>query len=144
MAQQIINIGTSGGDLDADLGRAALDKVNDNFTELYTGVDGIIRKRINIGAWDMDADTDKDVAWTLPASHLICGIKVIIYRDTGGGTYQLDWTDPNGNICGDFYYDGTTFKLYRFGTFTFDSVNFDSTSINRGVIVVDYYPESLS
>jgi hypothetical protein len=144
MAQQTINYGTSVGDLDADLGRNVMVKINSNFTELYTAIDGIIKERINIGAWDMDANETKDVAWTLPADHLISGIQVIIYRDTGGGTYQLDWTDPNGNICGDFYYDGTTFKLYRFGTFSFDSVNFDSTTINRGLIVVEYYPEELS
>lgn len=35
MAKQVINIGTSVGDLNADLGRVAMDKINDNFTELY-------------------------------------------------------------------------------------------------------------
>jgi hypothetical protein len=144
MAKQTINIGTSVGDLDADLGRAAMDKCNDNFTELYTSLDGIIKERINIGAWNMFANNTKDVAWTLPSGYLICGIKVLIYRDTGGHVYDLDYGDTNGSFAGGFYYDGTTFKLYRIGSMTFESVNFDSTTINRGVIVVEYYPEELS
>ena len=37
MAKQIINIGSSANKGDGDPLRTALDKVNDNFTEVYTG-----------------------------------------------------------------------------------------------------------
>lgn len=38
MAQQIINIGTTPGDNTGDTARQAGDKINQNFTELYTGI----------------------------------------------------------------------------------------------------------
>jgi len=37
MAQQNIDIGTSAGDGEGDTLRTAFDKINDNFTELYSG-----------------------------------------------------------------------------------------------------------
>ena len=40
MAKQTINLGTTPGDGNGDPLRAALDKVNDNFDEVYAGIDG--------------------------------------------------------------------------------------------------------
>ena len=41
MAKQTINIGTSANDGTGDPLRSAMDKANDNFTELYNGAGGV-------------------------------------------------------------------------------------------------------
>jgi len=47
MAQQTINIGSSPNKGDGDPLRTAFDKINDNFTELYTGPPQLTQNEIN-------------------------------------------------------------------------------------------------
>lgn len=43
MSKQTINIGTSANDGTGDQLRAAFDKVNDNFNEVYAGIASVVR-----------------------------------------------------------------------------------------------------
>lgn len=144
MAKQVINVGSAYDDPDSDYGRPALIKCNQNFTEIYDALAGVSKVVIEIGAWNMNGDATKDVAYTIPSGKVMLTSKVTIYRDTGGGVYKLDFVDPSAAFSGGFYYDGTNFKLYRFSALTFDSANFDSTLINRGNIIVELIDEEES
>lgn len=146
MAQQIINIGTEYNDPDADTGRVALDKCNDNFTELYDALEeaGVIvqdvkHTAISIGAWDMDADAIKTVAYSIPASYRIVHFGAMIRND--GNTVLNDFfnaADFGGDYIGSITYSHTTglFSLVRIDSGPFDGADFDSEAINRGFIEI--------
>jgi hypothetical protein len=144
MAKQLINVGSAYDDPDSDHGRRAMIKCNENFTEIYDALAGVTKVVIEIGAWNMNGDATKDVAYTIPAGKVMLSSEVTIYRDTSGGVYKLDFVDPSAAFSGGFYYDGTDFKLYVISTMTFDSANFDSTLINRGNIIVELIDEEES
>jgi hypothetical protein len=154
MAQQTINIGSAYKDPDSDKSRDAFDKIKDNFDELYAAntsregeIDAIetqigdnVKVVVAIGTWNMDANELKLVNWTLPASNMIRSISVIIHADTGSSAYPLNYTEDLAApvISGSFYYTGTQFSLSRLDASMFDSASYDSTSVNRGYIVVEY------
>jgi len=144
MAKQVINVGSAYDDPDSDHGRPALIKCNENFTEIYDALAGITKVLVDIGVWNMNADATKDVAYTPPSGKTIAGISGVIYRDTDGHVYPIDYQDLNGNVVTGLYYDGTNFKLFRIGSSIFESTNFDSTAMNRGLIVVDLIDSDLS
>ena len=50
MAKQTINIGTSANDGTGDPLRTAMDKTNDNFTELYNGAGWCIKLDVSVTA----------------------------------------------------------------------------------------------
>lgn len=151
MAKQVINIGTSVGDLDADLGRAALDKINDNFTEVYDDIEEIQQQDIiiPIGAWDMDADATIDIDLTSyqPDSTYRPVVKAVdIIKDGLPSvylSYPLNYVDIVGSgtavngswACIDSY----TLRLYRVASGFFDSTDFNSNQ-NRGFVSIAYTP----
>jgi hypothetical protein len=160
MAKKVINVGSAYDSLDDEAARDAFVKCNDNFTELYDANDTQANENeylqgqiddlgtligtksyqdVPIGGWNMDANNSKSVAWTLPANKSIRTIYVIIYQDTNTNVaYPLNY-NPNGNVCeGAVFYDGTYFQLVRLAGGTFDSSTYDSTSVNRGIITVEY------
>ena len=52
MAKQNINVGTAANDKKGDSLRAAFQKVNSNFTELYTELGLVVDANLNLGAFE--------------------------------------------------------------------------------------------
>ena len=95
-------------------------------------------KVIEIGDWDMDADASKNVLHTLSNHTKIRNIFVSILRDDSTRTYNLE-ISSGGSMHGSIQFlDSTTLYLTRVVGGVFDSINFDSTSFNRGLITITY------
>jgi hypothetical protein len=107
----------------------------------FTGVsaDGgltfLKRKTIDIGDWNMDTTANLNRAHGLTLS-AIRGVDVLIRNDAGTVTRQLTYNP--GSPAG--YYDlvDTTVNMQRTESGGFDNVSYDSTSYNRGWIVIWY------
>jgi hypothetical protein len=71
MAKQTINIGTSANDGTGDPLRSAMDKANDNFTELYNGAGGVADGAITTAKLAADAvDSDKIADGSIDTVHI--------------------------------------------------------------------------
>ena len=71
MAKQTINIGTSANDGTGDPLRTAMDKSNDNFTELYNGAGGVADGAVTTAKLAADAvDSDKIADGAIDAVHI--------------------------------------------------------------------------
>ena len=71
MAKQTINIGTSANDGTGDPLRTAMDKTNDNFTELYNGAGGVADGAVTTAKLADDAvDSDKIADGAIDTVHI--------------------------------------------------------------------------
>jgi len=71
MAKQTINIGTSANDGTGDPLRSAMDKTNDNFTELYNGAGGVADGAVTTAKLAADAvDSDKIADGAIDSVHI--------------------------------------------------------------------------
>ena len=71
MAKQTINIGTSANDGTGDPLRSAMDKANDNFTELYNGAGGVADGAVTTAKLAADAvDSDKIADGAVDTVHI--------------------------------------------------------------------------
>ena len=71
MAKQTINIGTSANDGTGDPLRSAMDKANDNFTELYNGAGGVADGAVTTAKLAADAvDSDKIADGSIDTVHI--------------------------------------------------------------------------
>jgi hypothetical protein len=71
MAKQTINIGTSANDGTGDPLRSAMDKTNDNFTELYNGAGGVADGAVTTAKLADDAvDSDKIADGAIDSVHI--------------------------------------------------------------------------
>lgn len=71
MAKQTINIGTSANDGTGDPLRSAMDKTNDNFTELYNGAGGVADGAVTTAKLAADAvDSDKIADGAVDTVHI--------------------------------------------------------------------------
>ena len=109
---------------------------------------GIYKFMLPIGDWNMDSTASIDVFLPLDSITTfkkIIGYKVIIFHDDGTLSYPLDFCtvgsggehpdgSVNAKVVGGQYY----LELTRRGGGSFDSVNFNSTSYNRGYAVIEY------
>lgn len=103
------------------------------------------RKIVNIGDWNMDANVGVDIAHGLDASR-IRTVSVFILADVGSSydssnKFKLDFADPNDSFIPQGCVRGVTdtvVKLSRKDGGAFDNGAFDSTSYNRGYIVIDF------
>lgn len=101
-------------------------------------------KVLEIGDWDMDANSGKTVAHGLGASYKnIISYHAIIRDDSDSGYYLLDSAIGTGGLQegGVDSVDSTNFTLVRTATASggqFDSTSFDSTPYNRGWIFLVY------
>ena len=57
MTKQVINVGTAANDKKGDSLRAAFQKVNTNFTELYTELGLVVDANLNLGAFEFAGST---------------------------------------------------------------------------------------
>lgn len=150
MAQQTINVGTTYDDDDADAGRDAFDKVNDNFTELYQ-----YNLIVSIGAWNMDTTGELEID-LLAAIYAQTGIvisasahlfieSIMIQKDGSPGVYNyfplnyVDIENSGSSVSGSYkILLKSTIKMYRLTGGFFDSADFDTAS-NRGYIKLTAY-----
>ena len=71
MAKQTINIGSSANDGTGDPLRSAMDKTNDNFTELYNGAGGVADGAVTTAKLAADAvDSDKIADGAIDSVHI--------------------------------------------------------------------------
>ena len=101
MAKQSINVGTAANDKKGDSLRAAFQKVNANFTELYTELGLVVDANLNLGAFEFAGSTLSttdssaiviDQATTI-TSNLSVGGDIVPQTANGGdlGSSTLPW-----------------------------------------------------
>ncbi|MFX1587726.1 MAG: hypothetical protein ACFFC1_06205 [Promethearchaeota archaeon] len=126
-----------GGDLSVDWGGSGTPVAGwlDDGTPYY-------KKRITIGDWNMDTTANVSIAHGLTDFKTVISIQAIIRNDADDTYYKIergqDSADPSlisATIGG---WSSTNVVLYRRTNGLFDSVSFDSTSYNRGWIVIEY------
>ena len=93
------------------------------------------RKVIDIGDWNMDSTESVNVAHGVTSTK-IKKVDVMIRLDGGNYCYPIDVL--GGGYWGIALY--SNIHLERTAGGFFDNVNFDSTSFNRGWIVIEYEP----
>lgn len=102
------------------------------------GVSIPIRKKVDIGDWNMDGTSTITVAHGLTYDKIIGISSVYVRNDADSARYPLqsiDGVNMDGYIIG---YDSTHVTIARVTGQFFDSTDFDSTSYNRGWIVFEY------
>ena len=106
----------------------------------FDGTNTLKTKIVDIGDWNMDTTTNVDVAHGLTFTN-IRNVNVMIRRDDNtiytpldGGQNTING-DNQGNVN---TIDSTNINLTRVTGGTFDSNNWDSTSYNRGWMIITY------
>lgn len=101
----------------------------------------MLRKIIEIGDWNMDSTEAVEVAHGLTNSK-IRKISVMIRGDNANNVHPLDAWFSGVHLGGFFILQSTptVVSLVRTAGGIFDSESFDSTSYNRGWIVIEYLP----
>lgn len=102
-------------------------------------------KIIEIGDWNMDADTNKAVTHGFSAGFVlpskIRSIDVMIKDDTGSLVSPLNRFIGGGAVAGGAILIGTgQIQLQREASGFYDNASYDSTSFNRGWITITYQP----
>lgn len=97
----------------------------------------LITKVIDIGDWNMDTTVNVGVNHGLTVAN-IRSISAIIRTD--GGAINRDFPCYSVSGTTDEYLEATTsqIRLYRATGGIFDDANYDSTSYNRGWVVIQY------
>jgi hypothetical protein len=100
--------------------------------------DVILRtKVVNIGDWNMDTTGSLSVAHGLTLAN-IRTIEVVIRNDANDKYYPSACRVSTGMENLIQWADATNINLFREAASEFDSVDFDSTSYNRGYITIQY------
>ena len=99
---------------------------------------GLRRKTIELGDWDMDADTSIEVAHGLVGGQWqgARNIELVIRNDADTSYYTGHLGDsPEASVSG---VEETNITIQRKTSGTFDGTDFDSTSYNRGWATIWY------
>ena len=94
-------------------------------------------KIVNIGDWDMDATATVNIAHGLTLSK-IRAVSVMIRNDADTSYTSLEHAYQTNALQGAWQVDATNVDCTRWLTGQYDSVNYDSTSYNRGWIIIQY------
>ena len=95
----------------------------------------LITTIVNIGDWNMDADTSATIAHGIADYTKIRAINVMIRNDaTTSVSCLIGVYGTIGTV------DSTNIEIIRVTAGAFDSVNYDSTSYNRGYITIQHIP----
>ena len=97
-------------------------------------------KVVNIGDWNMDATGNVNISHGIADFTKIRSVKVLIRNDADS---QLrDLYRPDSPTAGGYvdYIDSSIVRLGRAASGEFDSTNYDSTSFNRGWIIIEHLP----
>jgi len=105
--------------------------------DLGTAGSVIRTKIISIGDWNMDSTESITRAHELTLSKII-RISAWIIRDTSDYKYLINYSETSGVSAGHIIVNATDIILWRFTSGFFDNSSYDSTSFNRGHIVIDY------
>jgi hypothetical protein len=101
--------------------------------------DGLLTKVIEIGNWDMDADSFKFIAHGIAGgSNKIKTVYVAIRKDSDEN--DIMWAIDSGspNVNGTYSWDDDNINPSRAAGELFDSTVYDETSYNRGWITIRY------
>ena len=98
---------------------------------------GLKYKIINIGDWNMNVAPFAQIPYDIPEDK-IRSINVLIRNDEGKTLYPLDYGQGVNGITGTYSIRELDIVLGRAEGFLFDSNMFESTSYNRGWIVIGY------
>lgn len=94
---------------------------------------------VQIGPWDMNSTSSILLSPGLPALSNIRDVRVMIMHDLEGLLVSLErYSNTSGLTDGGWYITTSGIYLLRTDSGYFDSTDFDSTSINRGYIIVRY------
>lgn len=96
----------------------------------------LYRKVIEIGDWNMDSTANLAVTHNITTWKGIRNISIVI-RDDNDTTYYSSNGDGNNEI-GVSSFTSTVVNLARKNTGTYDNTSFDSTSYNRGWLLIDF------
>lgn len=116
----------------------ALTEVSDRLTALEASYNArLLEKVVNIGVWNMDVDSVKEVDLGLADYTKIRSISVMIFNDAG--TVIKELTNALGTLPAGYwsYSSVTGFSLLRTLDGFFDNADY-STALNRGYIFVRY------
>jgi hypothetical protein len=105
MSKQTVNIGTSANDRTGDSLRTAFNKINENFTELYTAL-GLNDDILNIGSLELSGST----ITTTDSSGIILGQQVTITSDLlvdgGFSAGEINFSDDSSRPIDQTAHDG--------------------------------------
>ena len=133
-------------------GEALTQDVRDNFAEIKaqfsnaaSDIDSILQYNpsglytsiIDIGDWDMDADSSVSVAHNLTLSK-IRKVSATIRSDNGLVSADLTYKSAGGTVTYGVSFDTVNVNLNRELGGLFDSVAYDSTTYNRGWIKIEH------
>ena len=102
-----------------------------------------VKKRLEIGAWDMDANGSIAVLHGLSATeYLTCtNISASILHDTDN-IYDFSSAFRSGQSTDNHLrIDSSNFRITRAEDGFFDNTNFDDATMNRGFITFEYIPD---
>lgn len=93
--------------------------------------------KTDIGPWDMKSTQTIHVMHNLPLSKII-KVEVWIHDDAEMFIFPLSFISSSGQSNGVFYISRTSIVLGRTSGGFFDSTDYDSIEINRGIVVIEY------
>lgn len=111
----------------------------DNYVGDYN--DGIKKRYINIGDWNMDTDPLKLINFPVDLTYsTIISASCMIRNNIDDARYPLHTIYSGAAIVQGIIVDDDegAFRVSRLNGSIFDSTNFNSTSYNRGWIVIEY------
>lgn len=122
--------------------KSAYDQLLANDADIKTTtLAGLKTAIFEIGDWDMDTDTSKNVAHGLGADYVkIKTVSCMIRNDDASKLWPLDAISGAGGGVGGGIYEisSTNVSLYRYASAPFDNSNFGTTPYNRGWVTVMY------
>lgn len=134
MAKQTINIGTSANDGTGDPLRTAMDKTNDNFTELYDGAGGVADGAVTTAKLADDAvDSAKITDGAIDTVH-IADDNVTFDKIENRYTAKVEKSDTSGAVSIDWS-AGTTFEFTASLT---GALELDFTNFKQGQVIGIY------
>jgi hypothetical protein len=133
-----LTINATTSQVESDITHSFKDGINFNTSQKW------VFKEVSIGDWDMDATATIAVAHGLSSTEwkTIRNISVVVRNDSDDGYYSDSFSFSEASTqLGISSMDATNVNVDRLGSSDgglFDSVNFDSTSYNRGYITFWY------
>ena len=98
----------------------------------------IYTKEMDIGDWNMDTTISVSTSLGTITPQNIYSINVMIRNDANNQFNPLDSVMGVAGVGGAVYINGTTLYLSRTTSGPFDNTNYNSTSYNRGKIIIHY------